>query len=702
MSTKKNLKIALLGNPNSGKSSLFNHLTGLNQKVGNFPGVTVDKKIGKARISDTIQADIIDLPGVYSLYPRSVDEQVVYDYLNDRASEDFPDLLLVVADASNLKRNLFLYSQLYDLGIPLILVLTMTDIAQEHGLKLETSVLQHILKVPVVLMNTRTGKNLFRLRELIAAGTVHPGGYTFPVDELAPELIAEIRTTLNLDNAAQALHLAHRHEQIAGLTEDQREQIRAIVKKYRFDSRALQVSETMNRYAFVDSVVAQVQSGQGKPAFSEKLDRILTHGVWGYLIFFLILFVVFQAIFSWASLPMDYIDQGFGALASLAEEHLPEGPLTSLLTEGIIAGLGGILIFIPQIAILFAFIALLEESGYMARVMFIMDKFMRKFGMNGRSVVPLISGVACAVPAIMAARSIDNVKERLITIFVTPFMSCSARIPVYTVLIALVIPPVSYGGVISLQGLVLMFLYLAGFGMAVLTGVIMNKMMKVGGPKSFFILEFPTYKMPRWKNVLLTILEKVKSFTFEAGKVIMAISVVLWVLATYGPADKIESGKENAVFKAQMQNLSAEDTEHLVSSAALENSYAGHLGKFIEPVIRPLGFDWKIGIALITSFAAREVFVGTMATIYSIGDEAEETSVMERMRKELHPVTGEPFYNLPMGLSLLVFYAFAMQCMSTLAIVYRETKGFKWPLIQFFTMSGVAYLCSLIVFNIFS
>lgn len=702
MTTKKNLKIALLGNPNSGKSSLFNHFTGLNQKVGNFPGVTVDKKVGKTRISEDIQADIIDLPGVYSLYPRSVDERVVYDYLSDSASEDFPDLLLVVVDASNLKRNLFLYSQLYDLGIPLILVLTMTDIAEEHGLRLEASVLRNVLKVPVVEMNTRTGKNLFRLKELIAARPVHPGGYTFPIDELAPGLIGELQAAFNLPDPARALHLAHRYEQLPGLSGEERKRIADMLKKHDFNSKAIQVSETMNRYAFVDSVVARVQSGRAGTTLSEKLDRFLTHGVWGYLVFFLILFIVFQAIFSWASLPMDLIDEGFGALSALVADLLPEGPFTSLLTEGVIAGLGGIVIFIPQIAILFAFIALLEESGYMARVMFIMDRFMRKFGMNGRSVVPLISGVACAVPAIMATRSIDNVKERLITIFVTPFMSCSARIPVYTVLIALVIPEVTYWGFISLQGLVLMALYLAGFAMAVLTGIVMNKLMKVDGPKSFFILEFPTYKTPRWKNVLFTILEKVKSFTFEAGKVIMAISIVLWVLASYGPAGKIESGVEEAVLKAQAQNLSEEEMEHLVSSAALENSYAGRLGKLIEPTIRPLGFDWKIGIALITSFAAREVFVGTMATIYSIGDSADESSVMERMRRELNPTTGEPFYSLPLGLSLLVFYAFAMQCMSTLAIVYRETRGFKWPLIQFVVMSGVAYLCSFIVFSVFS
>jgi ferrous iron transport protein B len=702
MKLKSNPKIALLGNPNCGKSSLFNHLTGLNQKVGNFPGVTVDKKTGKAKINDSITADVIDLPGIYSLYPRSVDEQIVFDYLSDTSSPDYPDLLLAIVDSSNLKRNLFLFSQLYDLGIPIILVLTMSDVAQTNGLSINSEVLKTALNVPVVLVNARTGKNTFRLKELIANPPVHPQNFSFPVDQLAPELIADIKKEISVPNSYLALQSAHQFEGIKRFSDDTKSQLRALVDKHNFNSRAMQVSETMHRYAAVDEIIAKVLSGFSKETLSDKLDKLLTHKVWGYLIFFGIMLVMFQAIFSWAAWPMDKIDEGFSLLSELIRTYMAPGPFTDLLVDGIVAGLGGILIFIPQIAILFGLIAILEESGYMARVMFIMDKFMRKFGMNGRSVVPLISGVACAVPAVMAARSIDNVKERLITIFVTPFMSCSARLPVYTILIALVIPDTLYFGLINLQGLVLMGLYLAGFLMAVATGIVMNWILNPSGPKSFFMLELPSYKSPRWTNVFYTIVEKVKSFTFEAGKVIMAISIILWVLSSYGPSAKIESGIAEVLEIAEAKNLPEQEVDNMLAASKLENSYAGHFGKFIEPVIRPLGFDWKIGIALFTSFAAREVFVGTMSTIYSIGDEAKASTIKSRMQRERNPETGGPMYTLPLGVSLLLFYAFAMQCMSTLAIVYRETKSIKWPLLQFVFMTGVAYLCSFVAYQLLS
>jgi len=702
MSLKSNPKIALLGNPNCGKSSLFNHLTGLNQKVGNFPGVTVDKKTGKSKISDYITADVIDLPGIYSLYPRSVDEQIVFDYLSDSNSADYPDLLLVIVDSSNLKRNLFLFSQLYDLGIPIILVLTMSDVAQTNGLSINSDGLKAALKVPVVLVNARTGKNLFRLKELIANPPVHPQNFSFPVDQLAPELIAEVKQEISVSNSYLALQYAHQFENIHRFDENTKSRLRAIVGNHKFNSRALQVSETMHRYAAVDEIIAKVLSGFSVETISDKIDKLLTHRVWGYLIFFGIMFVMFQSVFSWASWPMDMIDEGISAISEWVRNSMTPGPLTDLLVDGVIAGLGGILIFIPQIAILFGFISILEETGYMARVMFIMDKFMRKFGMNGRSVVPLISGIACAVPAVMTTRSIDNVKERLITIFVTPFMSCSARLPVYTVLIALVIPDRSFLGLVNLQGLVLMGLYLAGFLMAVFTGIVMNWLINPSGPKSFFMLELPSYKSPRWANVFYTILEKVKSFTFEAGKVIMAISVILWVLSSFGPSEKIESGKAEILKLAEVKSLSEAELERLLAASSLENSYAGHFGKFIEPAIRPLGFDWKIGIALFTSFAAREVFVGTMSTIYSIGDDAESGTIKSRMQRERNPTTGKPMYTLPLGISLLLFYAFAMQCMSTLAIVYRETKSIKWPLIQFVFMTGVAYFWSFVAYQLLS
>lgn len=701
MPAGSNLKVALVGNPNSGKSSLFNHLTGLNQKVGNFPGVTVEKKTGKCKLSDGRIAEITDLPGTYSIYPKSADEQIVFDYLFDKKSKDYPDLLVIVVDSSNLKRNLFLFSQLYDLGIPCLLVLTMTDVASKQGVSVNSELLSDLLNVPVLEVNARTGKNLFRLKHYFINPPEAAGKFILDANAIAPCVTDALKYEFKLRNSYEALQVAHQYKHLSSLSKDQQVRIEQVLVREGFNSRAMQISETMNRYAVVDSYVKQVTSGDSIETFSDRLDKILTHRVWGYVIFFAILFSLFQAIFSWASVPMDLIDSGIAHFNEYLKKSLPDGPFTNLLTEGIISGLGGILIFLPQIAILFAFIAILEESGYMARVMFIMDKFMRKFGMNGKSVVPLISGLACAVPAVMASRSIENWKERMITIFVTPFMSCSARIPVYTILIALVIPPANYLGLVNLQGLVLMGMYLLGFLAAIFTGIVMQFILEVKGPKSFFILELPSYKVPRWKNVGITIVEKVQSFVFEAGKVILAISVILWVLASYGPGDKIEEAHNSAILESKLNDYSEEETNSRIASLTLENSYAGHFGKLIEPVISPLGFDWKIGVALITSFAAREVFVGTMATIYSIGADAEATTVKERMKKELS-ASGQKFYNLPLGLSLLVFYAFAMQCMSTIAIVHRETKGWKWPLIQFFTMTALAYFSSFLVYNLFS
>jgi ferrous iron transport protein B len=425
--------------------------------------------------------------------------------------------------------------------------------------------------------------------------------------------------------------------------------------------------------------------------------------VWGYLIFFMILFLIFQAIFTWANIPMDLIDLSFAKLSSLLSDVLPHGPLTSLLTEGIIPGIGGIVIFIPQIAILFAFISILEETGYMARVVFVMDKVMRKIGLYGKSVVPLMSGVACAIPAVMATRTIDNWKERTITIFVTPLMSCSARLPVFTILIALIVPEQYVLGGFNLQGLVLMGLYLLGFAAALITAIAMKLLIRAK-EKSYLIMELPTYRWPKWSNVGYTILEKTKAFVFEAGKVILAISVVLWVLASYGPGDEVENAYANVLAETSNQQLSEQSIDDRVAAYKLEHSYAGVIGKAIEPVIKPLGYDWKIGIALITSFAAREVFVATMATIYSIGsvDDGDEATIKSRMRNEVNPETGGPRFTPAVGFSLLIFYTFAMQCMSTLAVVYRETKGFKWPLIQLTYMTVLAYVSALLAYQLFS
>ncbi len=705
MAARNILKIALLGNPNSGKSSLFNHLTGLNQKIGNFPGVTVDKKTGLSKINRNLVAEIIDLPGTYSLYPKSLDEQIVFDFLNSPNDAHYPDFLIVVVDVSNLKRNLLLFTQVRDLGFPVILALNMLDIAKRSGTDIDVEALKKELGVPVVSINARNGEGVDLLKTAISC-PVHNAPDTFlDFSQFAPALVKEIKEKFRIKNNYLALQLAHRYKEVESLSENEKLIIEELDSKHSFDSVLLQSKETVSRYEVIHEILAKVEKKENtaqRERLSYKIDKVLTHKVAGYLIFFLLLFFMFQAVFAWATVPMDLIDSGIAGINNWLKSTLPNSPLVDLLTEGLISGLGGILIFIPQIAILFAFIAVLEESGYMSRVMFLMDKIMRQFGLNGKSVVPLISSVACAVPAIMATRSIDNLKERLVTIFVTPLMSCSARIPVFTVLIGLIVPKEYVFGLFNLQGLALMGLYLLGFVSAILTALIMSKLLKTK-EKSYFIMEFPTYKIPRWKNVGVTLVEKVKAFVFEAGKVILAISIVLWVLASYGPSDKMEIASKAAVLEAQGKNLSVSEADNLVAARKLEYSYAGYFGRFIEPSIRPLGFDWKIGIALITSFAAREVFIGTMATIYSVGDRSEDSdTVMEKMRQETNPETGKPMYTLAVSFSLLLFYVFAMQCMSTIAIVYKETKGWTWPTIQFFYMTGLAYLSSFIVYQLLS
>jgi ferrous iron transport protein B len=695
-------RIALIGNPNSGKTSLFNQLTGLNQKVGNFPGVTVDRKTGVSQLTPQHHAEIIDLPGTYSLYPKSLDEKVITDLLYDQASAQYPDFVVVTADASNLRRNLLLFTQLADLGLPLVLALNMMDVAAQHGINIDLGALQEELGVPVIPMNARKGIGVAALKIVMAqqldAGTTR---FYEPDGELLP-MLRQIRYYFNLHNDYLALHYAHQFRHISFLTADDKAYIAELVAKYNFEPTPRQAQETIDRYNHINelllNVVSVTRTEKAEP-YSNRLDRVLTHRVWGYLIFLTVLFLLFQAVFSWASYPMELIDQGVAWINSLIQTSF-EGPLISLLTEGVLAGLGGVLIFIPQIALLFAFIAVLEETGYMARVTFMMDRIMRKFGLNGKSVVPLISGMACAVPAIMSARTIENRKDRMITIFVTPLMSCSARIPVYTVLIGLVVPDQPVLGIFNLRGVALMGLYLLGFVSAVGSAWALKLIMKTK-ERSYFIMEFPVYRWPRWKNVGLTIVEKVKAFVFQAGKVILAISVILWVLASYGPGDVLEKAEQQARVTATQQARSAAEVESHVASEKLEASYAGRFGHLIEPVIRPLGFDWKIGISLLTSFAAREVFVGTMSTIYSVGQDANELTVQQKLAAE-KGLDGKPFFTPARAGSLLVFYVFAMQCMSTLATTYRETKGWTWPMLQLVYMTGLAYVASLLVYQLLS
>lgn len=698
------LKVALVGNPNTGKSTLFNILTGLNQKVGNFPGITVDKRTGSGKLPDGRHAQIIDLPGTYSLYPKSTDEIIVMDILADKQSPAHPDLIIFVADAANLKRNLLLYTQVADLKIPVIIVLNMMDQAKRSGIEIDVNLLSKKLGVPVVPISARNFQGIPDLKQAITfAGKIALQPDTIEIETLAPGLVQKISTEMNLAEPYVALQMAHQHEKLAFLSPGQSERIEEIEREFYFNSQKAQAAETIARYNFINDVLfdtVKIPSGAKKETFSNRIDRILTHKIWGFTIFFGILFLIFQSIFAWSEYPMSLIEDLFVWLAVTVRSVLPAGVLTDLLVDGVLAGLSGVLVFIPQIAFLFMFISIMEDTGYMARVTFMMDKIMRKVGLNGKSVVPLIGGLACAVPSIMSARNIENWKDRIITIMVTPLVSCSARLPVYTLLISLVVPADKIWGFINLQGIVLMAMYILSVVSAFAVAWVMKFIIR-SRERGYFIMELPVYHIPRWKNVLLTMYEKVKTFVVEAGKVIIAISIVLWVLASYGPPKIMAEIEGRFSQSSYTERFSAPELERMEASAKLENSYAGMLGKSIEPVIRPLGFDWKIGISLITSFAAREVFVGTMATIYSVdADDTHLESVREKMGSAKNPDTGLPVFTTAVAFSLMIFYAFAMQCMSTVAVVYRETKSWKWPAIQFIYMTAMAYVASFIVYQV--
>jgi ferrous iron transport protein B len=701
------LKIALIGNPNAGKTSVFNRLTGLNQQVGNFPGVTVDKKMGKMALPNAQEATIIDLPGTYSLYPNSDDERVVLNVLLNEKDALLPEVILYVADATNLERHLILLTQIMDFEIPIVLLLNMNDLASQSGKVVDTHKLSDKLGIPVVSVNGRTGEGTENVGQAILQVAGQNSPEFLDVAPFAPEMEQEVKTIFNTHNDYRALLIAQNYAHLNFVNPDQASQIEAADKQHNFKSVALQFDEIMVRYEKLHPVMEDLvvnNQAQAETA-TAKADKILTHPVWGSLVFLSALFVIFQAIFWFAAYPMDWIDAGMTSLIDYTKSLLPEGMVADFITDGILAGIGGVVIFIPQITILFMLISLLEEVGYMARAVFLSDHVMRKFGLNGRSIVALISGAACAVPAIMSTRTISNWKERLITIFVTPFISCSARIPVFAVLVGFAVPQVTYGGFINLQGLVMMGLYLLGVTAALGSSWLMKKILK-SKDQSFLMMELPTYKMPYYKNIGITVYQKVSMFVFSAGKIILVISMILWVLASFGPGNNLELAEQDAV--AQYEQLQEQsqpttvDLPNLIAAKKMEASYAGMLGKFIEPAIQPLGFDWKIGIALITSFAAREVFIGTMATIYSVGSDGDAESVIDQMQNERNPETGELMYTSAVSFSLLVFYVLAMQCMSTLAIVKRETNSWTIPLAQLFYMTGLAYLLSFITFQILS
>lgn len=701
MTEGSRIKIALAGKPNSGKSSLFNALTGLNQKIGNFPGITVDKRTGITTLTNNIQADIIDLPGIYSLYPRTLDEKIVAEIFADKKGANYPDCVVLVADATNLKNCLLLLTQLMDLKLPVVLALNMMDLAAKSGQSIDVQELSASLDLPVVMINARNGHGIQDLKNVLSEKIAPSRKSVFQIGVEIKPLVKRIKEKFNLSTDYEAYHFLQQTDNLVFLNKEDRDFIIEQSKADKFFQHKYQGAETIMRYGFIqdllNKVILKISDPEWKK-FSYRIDKVLTHKVWGYIIFFAVLFLIFQSIFAWAQVPMDFIDTTFANLTNLLDDLFPKGPFFDLITQGIVPGIGGILIFIPQIAILFACISILEESGYMARVVFLMDKVMRKFGLNGKSVVPLISGLACAIPAIMATRTIENWKDRLITIFVTPFMSCSARLPVFTILVALIIPENKLFGFFNYQGLVLMGLYLLGFFAAIVSAFVMKFFIKTE-EKSYLIMEMPTYRRPKWANVGYTIVEKTKAFVFEAGKVILAISVILWVLASYGPNDQMNQAERVVATQTENQQLNEHEFKAQVASYKLEHSYAGIIGKTLEPVIKPLGYDWKIGIALVTSFAAREVFVSTIATIYSLGGTDDQQTVKGRLKSEINTETGKPRYTAAVGMSLLVFYTLAMQCMSTLAIVKRETKGWKWPLIQLGYMTLLAYVSAFIIFQ---
>jgi len=695
-----------VGNPNSGKSSLFNCLTGLNQQVGNFPGVTVDKKTGSTSLSASMNAEVIDLPGTYSLYPRREDEWVSYKVLLGQDKELKADVVVAVADASNLKRNLLFCTQIIDLKVPVVIALTMMDMAKRKGIKIDIAALERELGVPVIAVNPRKNKGIPQLKKAIEQTAQHL--YHSPVRDfidnkaLAEASISAVKEQFPQLSDYTAIHYLINHESF-DLNETIQKTIENIELKNKFNPTKTQAEEILQRYSRIRHIMQQTVSEPDplkKSLFTEKLDNLLLHRVWGYVILIGVLFLLFQSVFWLAQFPMDWIELGFAKLSQGLSAALPDNRWTDLLINGVIAGVGGILIFVPQIMILFGLITLLEDTGYMARISFLSDRLMRSVGLNGKSVMPMISGFACAVPAIMSARNIENKKERLLTILITPLMSCSARLPVYTILIGLVIPKTYLLGFLGVQGLVMMGLYLLGLVMALIVSYVAKWFIKIN-EKSFFILELPTYRSPRWGNVLPTMISKARIFVMDAGKVIMIISLVLWALCSFGPGNRMQQISQRYEQAISLQGADSTQLRKEYQSAKLENSYAGILGKTIEPAITPLGYDWKIGIALITSFAAREVFVGTMATIYSVGDDNDGSLLLKEKMKAAVKPDGKPVFNLASGLSLMIFYVFAMQCMSTLAVVKRETKSWKWPVIQLIYMTGLAYLMSWVVYQLF-
>jgi ferrous iron transport protein B len=687
------IRVALVGNPNSGKTTLFNALTGLHQKVGNYPGVTVERKEGRISSGDRMQADLIDLPGTYSLHAGSPDEQLATDVLLGNADHTGPpDVVLCAVDATNIERNLYLVTQIIDRQLPLVVALTKMDSAEQNGLSIDTQQLQEALGVPVVPVVARNGRGLDQLRTVISGGGRsydRPPSWTLPeplqraCDRLVSLLHQELRRSRPAATheafallAAPDIH----HIDFTRYTPAVAEEIRKVHERLNFLGIDRQAAFVEARYAWIRGVCARAVHGPGqsRPRFTDRIDHIITHRVWGFLIFLGIMGLMFQSIFSWAVIPMAWIADGFTWLGSLMTTHMPPGDLRDLLVHGAIGGVASVVIFLPQIIFLFLFLGLLEDSGYMARAAFIMDRIMGRVGLHGKSFIPLLGSFACAIPGIMATRTIENPKDRLATILVSPLMSCSARLPVYSLLIAAFVPSLALFGIVPLQGTVLLSLYLFGMTAALLMAWLFKKTLLRGVPP-LFIMELPPYRLPSVKTVLYLVWERALAFLKTAGTIILGVSILLWFLATYP--------KSEGATPAQQ----------------LEQSYAGLAGKTIEPLIRPLGFDWKIGIGLVSSLLQREAFVSAMGTIYNMQGEENTPatgSLGEAMRGDRDPVTGRPTFTLLTAISLLVYYVLAMQCLSTVAVVRRETNGWRWPILQIAYMSILAYGCTFFVYRV--
>jgi len=652
-------QILLVGNPNVGKSTVFNALSNKKQKTGNYAGVTVSSHSGNYSYKNE-EVEIVDLPGSYSIYPSSEDEAIFSEFLID-GQKKYSGVVYIL-EALSIKRGLLLFQQIQDLGIPMILVLNQIDQAERRGIHIDVEKLSQALNIKVIQTNAKEQIGIEAIKEAVFTND-------FVASEKPSfEIPAEHKNLLdkNSENEYQSwINFTLGKNSDSGS--------KNIVPK------RLQVQETVRRYQNADKILADVitKKAQFKELLTEKLDKVLVHKFWGYVVFLFILLIIFQCVYFLAEYPMNWIDEAFAWLSSFAGEHLPEGPINSLVSQGIVPGLGGIIIFAPQIGILLYFLYLLEDSGYMARVVFLMDRLLRPFGLNGKSIVPLVSGTACAIPAVISTRNIENLKERLLTILVTPFMTCSARLPVYSIIIGLIISDKTIFG-IQYKALVLLGMYLLGFFVALLSAAILKNFIKEDS-KTYLVMDLPTYKKPLFGYDFKLVLGKVWDFITGAGKIIFIVSIIIWVLSYFGP-------KQNP-------------DEMVATDVHLDHSYLAKMGKAIEPAIAPLGYDWKMGVGILTSFVAREVFVGTMSTLYSLDDDAPEGKVIDKMRQDVKP-NGEKVFNFATGVSVLLFYAFAMQCVSTLAVVYRETKSWKWTGFQVAMMTGLAYFVSLIAYQI--